>query len=204
MRNLVFALLLALASAAATAQETPPDQLMKAMTDEVLALLKQEKPGQGSFSRKLADLVEHRVLPHFDFARMTRIAAAAGWRRATPEQQQRLVEQFRTLLVRTYSNALSLYRGQTIDFKPLRAPGGENELTVRSEVHRSGRQPVALDYEMEKTPSGWKVYDVKVGGVSLISTYREEFATRMRQAGVEGLIEALAARNRQLEAKSRP
>ncbi|OGA23592.1 MAG: hypothetical protein A3I01_07420 [Betaproteobacteria bacterium RIFCSPLOWO2_02_FULL_65_24] len=204
MRAIVFALLLGLACGIAAAQDIPPDQLMKTMTDEVLALVKQEKPAQAGFTRKLADVVEHRVLPHFDFTRMTRIATAVSWRRATPEQQKLLVQEFRTLLVRTYSNALSLYRDQSVEFRPVRTRAEEKELTVRSEVRRGSQRPVALDYEMEKTPAGWKVYDVKVGGVSLISTYREEFAAQVREAGIDGLIKALAARNRQLEAKSRP
>jgi phospholipid transport system substrate-binding protein len=203
MRAFLLALLLSFATFPASAQEIAPDQLMKSMVDEVLTLVKQEKLAQAGYTKKLVEVVEKRVLPHFDFTRMTRIAMAVNWRRATPEQQKVLVEQFRTLLVRTYSNALSLYRDQTVEFKPVRGRADEKDLTVRSEVRRGSQHPVAIDYEMEKTADGWKVYDVKVGGVSLVSTYREEFAAQVREAGIDGLISSLAARNRELQAKSK-
>src|SRR6266700_2386043 len=131
---------------------------------------------------------------------MTRIAMARNWRLATPEQQKELTAEFKTLLVRTYSTALSNYRDQLIDYKPLRAKPEDVEVTVRSEVkHRGSSQPVAIDYEMEKTPDGWKVYDVKVGGVSLVTTYRDTFASEVKERGVDGLIKSLAAKNRQSE-----
>ena len=134
---------------------------------------------------------------------MTQIAMAVNWRRASAQQQQALVAEFKTLLVRTYSNALSLYRDQVIDFKPLRARPEDTEVTVRSEIKQRGQQALALDYDMEKTSQGWKVYDVKVGGVSLVSTYREDFAGQVRDAGIDGLIKVLVSKNRQLEAKAR-
>ena len=196
--RVIASITLVFACGLAAAQEAP-DQLVRGLTDEVLGLVKRDKEIQSGNTRKLVDLVENRVLPHFDFTRMTRIAMAVNWRRATPEQQKALVEQFRSLLVRTYSNALAAFRDQTVDFKPLRARPEDTEVTVRSEVRKAGQQPVELDYEMEKTPSGWKVYDVKVGGVSLISTYREDFAGQVREAGIDGLIRSLSERNRQLE-----
>ena len=146
---------------------------------------------------------ESRVLPHFNFTRMTQIAMAVNWRRASPEQQQALVGEFKTLLVRTYSNALSLYRDQVIDFKPLRARADDVEVTVRSEIKQRGQQPLALDYDMEKGPQGWKVFDVKVGGVSLISTYREDFAGQVRESGIDGLIKVLSSKNRQPDSKAK-
>jgi phospholipid transport system substrate-binding protein len=139
-------------------------------------------------------------VPHFNFTRMTRIAVARNWRLATPEQQKELTAEFKTLLVRTYSTALSNYRDQQIDYKPLRARPEDVEVTVRSEVKRSGSsQTVAIDYEMEKTPGGWKAYDVKIEGVSLVTTYRDTFAGEVKEGGVNGLIKSLAAKNRQSE-----
>jgi phospholipid transport system substrate-binding protein len=128
---------------------------------------------------------------------MTRIAMARNWRLASPEQQKELTREFRTLLVRTYSTALTSYRDQAIEFKPLRARPEDTEVTVRSEVRQPGAQPVSIDYEMEKTPDSWKVYDVTIGGVSLVTTYRETFAAEVREHGVDGLIKALASKNGQ-------
>jgi phospholipid transport system substrate-binding protein len=132
---------------------------------------------------------------------MTALAMGANWRKATPEQQRALVAEFRTLLVRTYSTALSAYRNQVIEVKPLRAKPDDSEVVVRSEVKQSGTEPVTLDYSMQKTAHGWKVYDVAVGGVSLVTTYRDAFANEVRNAGVDGLIKSLAEKNRQLETK---
>jgi len=129
---------------------------------------------------------------------MARIAMARNWRSATPEQQKEIASEFKTLLVRTYSTALVNYKEQKIDYKPLRAKPEDDEVTVKSEVKPSGStQPVEIDYEMEKTPNGWKVYDVKVGGVSLVTTYRDTFASEVRERGIDGLIKSLAAKNRE-------
>jgi len=195
MRNLLSLLLVAFSSLA-LAQEVAPDVLVKGITTEVINIIKQDKDIQAGNPRKIADLVEKRILPHFSFARMTRIAVAVNWRRATPEQQKVLTEEFKTLLVRTYSNALSLYRDQAIDFKPLRMKPDDTEITVKSEIRQKGAQPVTLDYEMEKTPTGWKVFDVKVSGVSLITNYREDFAAQVRESGIDGLIKVLVSKNR--------
>ena len=192
--------LLALLVPVAQAQEPAPDVLVKSITGEVVAVLKQDKDIQAGNPKKIEELIDAKVLPHFNFTRMTRIAMARNWRLATPEQQNELTGEFRTLLVRTYSTALSNYRDQVIDYKPLRAKPEDVEVTVRSEVKQSGSsQPVAIDYEMEKTPNGWKVYDVKVGGVSLVTTYRDTFTSEVKERGVDGLIKSLAAKNRQSE-----
>jgi len=192
--------LLALLVPVAQAQEPAPDVLVKSITGEVVAVLKQDKDIQAGNPKKIEELIEAKVLPHFNFTRMTRIAMARNWRLATPEQQKELTGEFKTLLVRTYSTALSNYRDQVIDYKPLRAKPEDVEVTVRSEVKQSGSsQPVAIDYEMEKTPNGWKVYDVKVGGVSLVTTYRDTFSSEVKERGVDGLIKSLAAKNRQSE-----
>jgi phospholipid transport system substrate-binding protein len=168
----------------------------------VIAIVKQDKDIQAGNTKKTIALVEQKVLPNFNFTRMTQLAMGVNWRKATPEQQKMLVDQFRTLLVRTYSTALTSYRNQTIEFKPLRAQPADTDVTVRSEVRQSGAEAVTIDYSMEKTPSGWKVYDVVVGGVSLVTTYRDTFANEIRNTGVEGLIKTLSDKNRQLETKS--
>jgi len=192
--------LLALLVPVVQAQEPAPDVLVKSITEEVVAVLKQDKDIQAGNPKKIEELIEAKVLPHFNFIRMTRIAMARNWRLATPEQQKELTAEFKTLLVRTYSTALSNYRDQLIDYKPLRAKPEDVEVTVRSEVKQSGSsQPVAIDYELEKTPNGWKVYDVKVGGVSLVTTYRDTFTSEVKEHGVDGLIKSLAAKNRQSE-----
>jgi phospholipid transport system substrate-binding protein len=194
--------LTALFAPAAPAEDVAPDVLVKTVTEEVIAIIKQDKDIQTGNTKKSITLVEEKVLPHFNFTRMTALAMGVNWRKATPEQQQLLVEQFRTLLVRTYSTALSAYRNQVIDFKPLRAPAADADVVVRSEVKQSGTEPVSIDYSLEKTSGGWKVYDVTVGGVSLVTTYRDAFASEVRNAGIEGLIKALAEKNRKLETKA--
>ncbi len=170
-----------------------PDALMKSVTAEVIAVL-QESRG-ASQPTKVADLVEAKVLPLFDFARMTSIAMALNWRNASPAQQKALTAEFKTLLVRTYSLALSNYRDQRIDYLPLRAAGGDAEVTVRSMVRQPGAAPLSIDYEMEQTPSGWQVYDIAIGGVSMVINYRSMFAAEIRETGVDGLIKSLSDKN---------
>ena len=172
-----------------------PDALMKAITSEVIVILKQDlASGERT---DVARLVEEKILPLFDFQRMTSLAVARNWRRASPEQQDALVVEFTTLLVRTYSVSLSNYRDQEIVYRPLRAAAGDAEVLVRSSVRRSGAEPLTIDYDMENTLAGWKVYDVKVAGVSLVITYRETFAAAVRDGGIDGLIKVLADKNRQ-------
>ena len=201
MRNTLktAALVLALAAPVSAAEELTPDALIRTIALEVLATIRQDI--QAGNPKKIASLVEARILPHFDFAHTTRIAMGANWRRASPEQREELVREFRTLLVRTYSSALVNYRDQVLEFKPLRARPGDTQVTVRSEVRQSGAQAVSIDYEMEKTPSGWKVYDVKISGASLAATYRDTFAEEVRNHGIEGLIDSLSGKNRQNDAR---
>ncbi|HYM99820.1 MAG TPA: ABC transporter substrate-binding protein [Aestuariivirgaceae bacterium] len=191
------ALISALAAPFALAQEVAPDVLLKAVTSEVIAIIRQDKDIQAGNPVKVADLVETRILPHFDFTHMTQIAVARNWRLATPEQQQALTTEFKTLLVRTYSAALASYRDQVIEYKPLRAAPDATEVTVRSDVQQSGRERMTIDYDMERTPAGWKVYDIKIAGISLVTTYRDTFASRVREGGIEGLIKSLWDKNRQ-------
>ena len=177
-------------------QDVAPDVLLNAVTSEVIAVLKRNQALQTGNPAKVAELVETRILPHFDFARMTKIAVARNWRLASPEQQQALTAEFKRLLVRTYSTALSSYRDQVIEYKPLRTAPGDTEVTVKSEIKQPGAERMTIDYDMEKTPAGWKVYDIKVAGISLVTTYRETFAGKVRDGGVDGLIKALSDKNR--------
>ncbi len=193
---------LALIAPPVLAQDVAPDILVKNVTQEVIGIVKQDKEIQAGNHKKTVALVEEKVLPHFNFNRMTALAMGQNWRKATPDQQGLLVEQFKTLLVRTYSTALSTYRNQAIDFKPLRAQAADTEVTVRSDVKQPGGEPVSIDYSLEKTPGGWKVYDVIVGGVSLVTTYRDTFTSEVRASGIDGLIKVLSEKNRQLAAKT--
>jgi phospholipid transport system substrate-binding protein len=189
-------------STALAQEEKAPDALVRDVTQEVIGIIKQDKDIQAGNTKRTIALVEEKVLPHFDFTRMTALAMGINWRKATPDQQKVLVGEFRTLLVRTYSTALSAYRNQVIEYKPLRAQPNDGEVVVRSEVKQSGTEPVSIDYSMAKTPAGWKAYDIAVGGVSLVTTYRDTFANEIRNAGVDGLIKSLSDKNRQLAAKS--
>ena len=190
-------LLLAPASALLLAQELAPDAMLQSATLEVVAALKHERDVNAGNAVQVASVVETKVLPLFDFNRMTRSAMARNWRLATPLQQTALVAEFKTLLVRTYSAALANYHGQTIEFRRLAMTPSDTEITVKSVVKQAGTAPESMDYDMEKTPAGWKVYDIKVAGVSLITTYRDTFSVAVRDDGVDGLIKLLADKNRQ-------
>jgi phospholipid transport system substrate-binding protein len=187
----------AAAPSAVPAQDVAPDVLLKAVTLEVIAIIREDKDIQAGHPAKVADLIEGRILPLFDFPRMTQTAVARNWHLATADQRKTLTLEFKTLLVRTYSVALSRYRDQVIDYKPLRAVSGDTEVTVKSEVKQSGSERLTIDYDMERTPAGWKVYDIKIAGVSLVTTYRSTFAGKVRDGGIDGLIKALSDKNRQ-------
>lgn len=177
------------------AQDPAPDVLVKTVTQEVVDLIAKDKDLQSGSQKKVVALVEAKVLPHFNFMAMTRLAVAANWEKLTPEQKKQLTEEFKTLLVRTYSSALSAYRDQKFDFRPLRAKPTDTDVTVQVRIAQGGREPVMLEYDMEKTPNGWKVYDVRVAGVSLVANYRTEFANEIRTNGVDGLIKGLIVKN---------
>jgi phospholipid transport system substrate-binding protein len=188
-------IVLAVTGAQAEEARARPDALMRSLTEEVVAILRKDLAA--AQPTDIARLVETRIAPVFDFQRMTRIAMAQSWTLASSQQQAALVTQFRTLLVRTYSRALENYRDQEISYRPLRAAAGDTEVTVHSFVRRAGTEPLSIDYEMAESEAGWKVYDVKVAGVSLVFTYREPFADAVRPGGVDSLIELLANKNRQ-------
>jgi phospholipid transport system substrate-binding protein len=187
----------------AIAAETSPDTLVENTAQEVLTIVRQDKELQAGNTGKILDLVEAKVLPHFNFMRMTRLAMGKNWRNATPEQQEELVKEFRTLLVRTYSNALSTYSDYKITVEPLKSKTGDTDTTVKTKVVQDGHQPVDIDYSMEKTNEGWKVYDVTVAGVSLVTNYRSTFNSQIREGGVEKLIKTLAEKNRSLAANDK-
>ena len=186
---------LALSAGPALAQEAP-DALVKRVAEDVLSTIRTDNDLQAGNQAKVKQLIETKLAPHFDFARMTALAAGRNWRSANPEQQQQLTDQFRTLLVRTYSGALTGYRDNTMDYKPLRMNPGDSEVIVRTEVRRPGQAPVQIDYNMAKTPEGWKAYDVVVAGVSLVTNYRDEFNDIVRNSGIDGLIKALDTKNK--------
>jgi phospholipid transport system substrate-binding protein len=194
-------LLLALAALPAAAQDVPPDTLVKNVTLEVVDLIAKDKDIKAGSRAKLVALIEAKVLPHFNFTAMTALAMGQNWTKASAEQKKELTEEFRTLLVRTYASALAAYSEQKLDFRPLRAKATDTDVTVNVRVLQPGAQPVTLDYSMEKTANGWKVYDVTVGGVSLVANYRTEFANTVRASGVDGLIKDLRAKNKSLEKK---
>ena len=181
-------------------QVTAPDVLVKTVTMEVVELIARDKEIRAGNRAKLISLIDAKVLPHFNFEAMTQLAMGQSWRKAAPEQKRRLVGEFKTLLVRTYASALAAYSDQKFDFRPLRARPNDTDVTVQVRVLQQGAQPVPIDYSMEKTPAGWKVYDVMVGGVSLVANYRTEFNNVVRDSGVEGLIKSLDSKNRSLEA----
>ncbi|MBK7136510.1 MAG: ABC transporter substrate-binding protein [Rhodocyclales bacterium] len=201
----LFAALLACASLllspGALAQQMAPDALVKSVTDEVLDIIRKDKDIKAGSTRRAIELVEQKVLPHFSFTRMTALAVGKDWRQATPEQQKVLTEEFRDLLVRTYSNALIAYKNESVDYRPFKMQPGETDVTVRTQIHQAGaRQPITLDYSLEKNGNAWKVYDVVVAGVSLVTNYRSSFATEIRNGGIDGLIKTLKAKNASLEA----
>lgn len=200
-----FVLALAFAAPGLFAQESAPDTLLKAVTSEVTDIIKQDRQRQSGVSTaKITELVEDKILPLFDFARMTQFALARSWRLASPEQQRLLVTEFKILLVHTYASALSAYEDQTIEFKPLRLVPGDREATVRTNMKQPGKERLTMDYELEKTPMGWKVYNIKVAGVSLVTTYRDSFTEIVRDQGVDGLIKSLSDKNRQVKERPKP
>ena len=195
------ALAFAAAASAALAQEAP-DAMVKRVAQEVLQIINTDPKVAAGDQQRIREVVETKLLPNFDFERITALAMGRNWRQATPEQQKQLVDQFRQLLVRTYSGALTQYRNQTMDYKPMRGDPAATEVTVRTEVVRQGGQaPVPIDYSMAKGPSGWKVYDVIVGGVSLVTNYRDEFNEQIKNGGVDNLIKTLTAKNQGTPAK---
>ncbi|SEG11906.1 MlaC/ttg2D family ABC transporter substrate-binding protein [Nitrosomonas ureae] len=179
-----------------------PDRLVDKTVKEVIEIIQKDETLKNGDREKMFDLIETKILPHFNFTRMTQLAMGQHWSKAQPEQQNRIVDEFRTLLVRTYSNALTSYHDETIKVNPLPELGDRTETKVRTMVIQGkGKEPVPIDYSMEKKPDGWKVYDVTVAGVSLVTNYRGTFNSQVRKGGVDGLLKALTDKNKSLEGK---
>jgi phospholipid transport system substrate-binding protein len=191
-----FLLLLVAALPFAAAAQEAPDALVRRVTDELLAIVKVDKELAAGNSRKVVELAEQKVLPHFDFTRMTRLAVGRNWNQASDAQKESLVREFRTLLVRTYSTSISAYRNQTIEVKPTRMSPSDADVTVRTAVIQQGGPPIPIDYAMQKTDAGWKVYDVVIDGASLVTTYRGSFNDQIQKGGIDGLVKTLVERNR--------
>lgn len=184
--------------------EIEPDDLARNTTNEVIRIVSADKDLKKGNSKKVYDLVQAKILPNFDFVQMTKLAVATSWNQATSTQQAALVDQFQALLVRTYAASISSVADYKIDYKPLRLKPGETDVTVSSEVSKPGAPPIPIDYRMEKQGNAWKVYDVLVDNVSLVTVYRRSFASEVKRGGIDGLIQTLAKRNQknQAEAKS--
>jgi phospholipid transport system substrate-binding protein len=203
IRKLALAFLLAMTPLAALAQEAP-DALVRRTTDEVLAIIKADKDLQAGNPRKVVELAEQKVLPHFDFTRMTRLAVGRNWTQASDAQKEALTKEFRTMLVRTYSNSLTQYREQKIEVKPLKASPQDQEVTVRTAIIQQGGPPIPIDYAMAKSGAEWKVYDVVIDGASLVTTYRGSFNDQIQKGGIDGLVKTLQERNRSPEPPKPP
>jgi phospholipid transport system substrate-binding protein len=188
------------AHAAGPANEAP-DVLVKRISQDVIDTAKNDKAIQAGDTKKVMQLVETKILPYVDSDRMTSLAAGRFWREATPEQQKALSEQFRTLLIYTYSGALSQIKNETVDFQPLRADPADSEVEVRSKVNMTRGEPITLNYRMAKAPAGWKIYDINVMGAWLVETYKGTFASEISKGGVDGLIKTLTAKNKSLASK---
>jgi phospholipid transport system substrate-binding protein len=183
------------ARAQAQSEIQAPDLLVKAVTLEVVDIIQKDKDIQKGDRKKVIALIEAKVLPHFNFQAMTSSAVGRNWDKASADQKARLMDEFKTLLVRTYSSALASYSSQKFDFRPLRAKPTDTDVTVNVRILQASNEPVTIDYDMEKRPGGWKVWDVRVGGISLVANYRTEFDNLIRESGVEGLIKALYTKN---------
>lgn len=196
MLRYLMPLLLALVPFGAFAADEAPDAMVKRIADEVVAIVKTDKDLQAGNSAKVVQLAEQKVLPHFDFTRMTRLAVGRNWQQATPEQREALTKEFRTLLVRTYSSSLSQYRDQKIQVKPMQAAPGDDDVMVRTAILQENGPQIPIDYRMEKTKEGWKVYDVVIDGASLVTTYRGSFNDQIQHGGIDALVKTLQERNR--------
>lgn len=190
----------AFAAPAPSANEAP-DVLVKRISQDVLDTAKADKDIQAGNQRRVMDLVETKILPYVDFQRMTSLAAGRYWREASPEQQKQLAAEFRTLLIFTYSGALSQVKNETIEFKPLRADPADTEVEVRSQVNVARGEPIPLNYRVAKSPTGWKIYDINVLGAWLVETYKGTFASEISKGGIDGLIKTLSEKNKKLASK---
>jgi phospholipid transport system substrate-binding protein len=197
---------LGLMLAAPALAQSAPDELVRSVADDVLKVMRQDRELRAGSQSRMAELIEEKIAPHFDFERMTRLAVGKNWRQATPDQQRSLVQEFRNLLVRSYSAAYTAYKEITVEVKPLKVQPTDEDVQVRTQIKLPGEvPPVSVDYSMYKSPASWKVYDVAVDGVSLVTTYRSSFADQIRQSGIDGLVRSLQEMNaRKAQAAKKP
>lgn len=193
--SLILSMLLIGAPIAARAEILAPDELIKSTVHDVLDIINKDKRANDASQKKLLEFIDARVLPNFNFEHMTRLAVGRPWRTATPEQKTALIAEFRTLLVRTYTKAFTAYKDVSVDTKPVTVPDGTTEVTVKTTILRPGAPAIPVNYEMEKTATGWKAFDVTVEGVSLVATHRGSFAEKVQQSGIDGLIKSLIELN---------
>ncbi len=184
------------------AEPVAPDVLARSVTDEIISILRSDKDIQSGSQRRARELIESKLAPHFNFSGMTQLALGKNWSAANPEQRKALIAEFRALLIQTYTASLVLYKDQKIEYRPLKLLPTDNDVLVRSLVRQSGGEPVQVDYGMEKLDGGWKVYNVKIGGISLVESYRSTFNTEIQKNGMDGLIKTLRDKNRALIAQA--
>jgi phospholipid transport system substrate-binding protein len=196
-RRLVFtAIVLTMAMASALAALVPPDVLVRQTVEDVLSIIRSDKKVQAGDVNRIAEIMEQKVAPHFDFPRMTRLAVGRPWRQATPQQRSELVSEFQTLLIRSYASAFTMYKSIAVEYKPLRMSSDATDATVNTLIRLpGGAQPISVDYDMQLTDGQWKVFDVRIDGASLIINYRNVFSQEIQRGGVEGLIESLKQKN---------
>jgi phospholipid transport system substrate-binding protein len=183
-----------------SAEIPAPDVLARSVTDEVLRILRTDKELASGNQKKVVELIETKVAPHFEFTSMARLAMGRNWKQATPDQHKALAQEFRTLLVRTYTSAFTQYKDQAVEYRPVKLAPGDNDVIVKSFIKQPSGQPVSVDYRMEKTDGGWKVYDVRIEGISLVENYRNSFNTEVQKSGIDGLIKVLAEKNKSAQA----
>jgi len=192
----ILAFLICCTAVAARADVVAPDELIRRTVQDVISIIKQDKDIQAGDQKKILALVDSKVLPHFDFARMTQLAVGKHWRIATPEQKQALVTEFRNMLVRTYTKVFTVYRDQSVEVKPFKLSADDaTEATVKTLIIKPGAQPIPVDYEMKKAADGWKAFDISIEGVSMVMSYRGTFTTQIQESGIDGLIKTLADKN---------
>ncbi len=201
IKQLIALSAIAISAFATAAPNEAPDVLVKRISNDVIETAKADKDIQAGNVNKVTQLVDSKILPYVDFQRMTALAAGRFWREATPEQKTALSNEFRTLLIHTYSGALSQIKNETVEFKPMRADPADTEVEVRSVVNVARGEPIQLNYRLSKSPSGWKIFDINVLGAWLVETYRGTFATEISKGGIDGLIKKLAERNKELANK---
>lgn len=178
-----------------------PDVLVKQTADDVLAIVKNDKDIQAGNQQKLFAVVEEKILPNFDFDRVCRMVLGKNWKSASPEQQALFQKEFRSLLLRTYATALGKYRDQVIEYRPMQTDASEKNVTVKTQIIQKGGQPIAVDYSLVKGPAGWKVYDITIESVSLVTNYRSQFSSEIRQNSLDSLNKKLADKNAAAELK---